>query len=214
MFELKKDYQIKDLQFDRIKPRHKYLLKKFETFEQDLKDFLVEDAFFSQEMCVSNTLLVFDKGNFTRNKKNGEELILLGYVTILTDSISLDSSLKTRFKQKGIGYRSLPSLKIGRICVGDEYQKKGIGKCLLFESIRRIIYLNQNVACRFITLDAKRNPKKDKDSFHFYKKYGFKILKKRSGKTDADIAKQKSGTTPLYLDLYHIIRTKKRLLGF
>ena len=42
--------------------------------------------------------------------------------------------------------------------------------------------------CRFIVLDAKRNPQND--PIHFYKQIGFEMLKQR-----------KKGTTPMYLDL-------------
>ena len=44
--------------------------------------------------------------------------------------------------------------------------------------------------CRFITLDAKRNEKRELDSIHFYKKLGFEVLKERN-----------KGTMPMYLDL-------------
>ncbi len=51
--------------------------------------------------------------------------------------------------------------------------------------------INQTKAgCRFVTLDAKRNPDKSKDSIHFYKRLNFKTLKER-----------KKGTTPMYLDI-------------
>ena len=52
---------------------------------------------------------------------------------------------------------------------------------------------NEYAGCRFIVLDAKRNP--ENDPIHFYKKIGFDMLKER-----------KKGTTPMYLDLVNNVK--------
>ncbi len=84
---------------------------------------------------------------------------------------------------------------------------------MLAWAVHRVAYLNPNVACRFITLDAKRHSDDEKDSYHFYKKYGFCVLKNKN-KTEFEIAKQNSGTTSMYLDLYQIIKKVKNRLNF
>jgi predicted GNAT family N-acyltransferase len=197
----------RQLHFERIKPKFNHLIKKFSSYQNELKDFLVEDAMDTQEWSISNTFLVFDNCDFIMFKKRRKSLPdLLGYITILNDSIRLDSSLKETFLKKGIAYKSLPALKIGRLCVDDNYLKRGLGKCLLVWAVYRAAHLNDSSACRFMTLDAKRHVDKEKDSFHFYKKYGFNVLKRRSDRSELEIANQKSGTTPMYLDLYGLIR--------
>lgn len=207
---IKENYDVKKigdkLWFEKIKYKHRELIKDFESYQGELKNFLIEDALISQEISISNTYLVFDKCNYIKYKKKKENLILLGYITISNDSINLDASLKQQFKEKGVLYKSLPALKIGRLCIDNKYQKKNLGTCLLVWAAKRAAHLNQSTACRFITLNAKRHIQKEKDSYHFYKKYGFKILKKRGNKTKLDIIKQKTGSTPMYLDMLKIIK--------
>lgn len=60
--------------------------------------------------------------------------------------------------------------------------------------------LNQNSACRFLTLDAKRDPDKGKDSLLFYAKCGFKIL----GHRDAE----KTVIIPMYFDIIKAVKEK------
>jgi len=196
---------ISNLHFERIKSRHSNMIASFQTYQKELRDFLVEDALKMQEWAVSSTFLVFDSRNYPRKE-------LLAYITILNDSIRLDASLKTAFREKGINYKSLPALKIGRLCVDQRYERKRIGECMLVWAAHRVAHLNQNSACRFITLDAKRHSEREKDSFHFYRRYGFRVLKKK-GDT-ADPALQRSGTTPMYMDLYKVIRQVKDRLNF
>ncbi len=209
-FSPKKRYELKDLAFKKINPRHDSCIGSFESFQEDLVEYLKEDALHSQNLCIANTFLVFDKFNLESFRQKKEKLALLRYVSILTDSLRLDSELKVHFRNKDIHYNSLPALKIGRLCVDDKYRGSSIGKCIIAWIIDRAYYLNQNVACRFITLDAKRHQGKDKDSYGFYKKCNFQVLKTKN-KTDLEIAEQKSGQTPMYLDVYYITRKGKNL---
>ena len=117
--------------------------------------------------------------------------------TLLVDSLHLSPTLKKSFNNKNILYKTLPALKIGRLAVDDRFLKKGFGTILLNISyfVAKSISTKYS-GCRFLVLDAKRNKDKSKDSIHFYKKFGFKILKYR-----------KKGTTPMYLDI--ILNNKK-----
>lgn len=197
----------KELCFEKIKPKYAEVIKAFQTYQDDLRAYLVDDALKSQDLNISNTFLVFDKNDLMKSaRKNKDIPPLLGYITVLADSIRLDRDLKDTFLLKGIQYKSLPALKIGRLCVDDRYLKKGLGAAMLVWAVNRAAHLNDNIACRFITLDAKRHADRDRDSYHFYKKFGYQILKLKEN-TSADIAKQKTGCTPMYFDLYNIIRT-------
>jgi len=156
-----------------------YNVSTFNSYEKELVDFLKEDAFENQKQRLSVTFLEFYGGN------------LISYITLLNDKINLEGDLKEFFKEKGIHYKSLPSLKIGRLCVDDKFLRRGLGKLMILSAIQIANGINKNKSgCRFITLDAKRNPNKKLDSIHFYRKISFKILKERV-----------KGTTPMYLDL-------------
>lgn len=112
------------LVFEKIKPKYLESLRAFRTYNKDLKEFLIDEAMRSQKLAISNTLLVFDRIDHIRfRRKKTSALNILGYVTIMNDSIRLDSSLRQAFKEKGVLYKSLPALKIGRLCVDDRFQR-------------------------------------------------------------------------------------------
>ena len=177
-----------DLVFERLNDTHLKLLKDFECWEKDLIDFLTDDAYPNQKKGISVTHLCFLKGT--------KEFV--GYVTILTDAINLTGDLKDYFRTKeNIQYKSLPALKIGRLAVDERYTRHGIGTHMVYLSIFFAEKIYSDFAgCRFITVDAKRNIDQNKDSLHFYKLLGFKVLRERD-----------KGTVPMYLDLW--LKSKK-----
>ena len=163
-----------DLIIERLNDKH--IINSFQSSENELVDFLQEDALDNQKNRISVTYLFF--------LKTGE---LVGYVTLLNDRINLEGDLKTVFREKGILYRALPALKIGRLCVDDKYLRRGIGTQMIDFSIKVAFRIYEGYSgCRFIVLDAKKN----KQSVHFYKKQGFRELKERQ-----------KGTLPMYIDL-------------
>jgi GNAT superfamily N-acetyltransferase len=178
------------IRIENLSSAHEEIIKGLQSYEQDLVDFLLEDALKNQEKKISKTYLWFLKST------NG----LIGYITLLTDRINLDAPLKKEFREKDAHYKSLPALKIGRLCVDDRFLRKGIGRLMIQFIIYQVIKLNERCGCRFITLDAKRNPDKSKDSLHFYKKMGFEILKERE-----------KGATPMYKDVFKILEAVNRL---
>lgn len=171
------------LRIEKLSPAHKDILSSLKSYEQELVNFLMEDALDQQEKILSITYLWFLKGTND----------FVGYITLLADKISLDSPLKEEFRNIGINYKSLPAMKIGRLCVDDRFIRRGIGKLMVEFAIYQAKKVCERVGCRFITLDAKRNEDKNKDSLHFYKKMGFNILKVRQ-----------KGTTPMYKDISKI----------
>ena len=167
----------RDIIIDKVNDKHH--LSNFKSYEKELVNFLIEDALNNQMQKLSVTFLWFYEKN------------LVGYVTLLNDKINLEGNLKEFFREKDIHYKSLPALKIGRLCVHDNFQRRGIGRLMVLFVIQQANEISENKSgCRFITLDAKRNEKKELDCIHFYKRLGFNILKERI-----------KGTTPMYLDL-------------
>ncbi len=169
---------MEELYIEVINPTH--TIKNFTSYEKELVDFLREDALDNQQKKISTTYLLFYKP--TRE--------VVGYITVLADAINLQGELKAYFRQVGIFYRSLPALKIGRLCVSDDYLGRGIGTLMIEFAIILSEKIGKEVGLRFITTDAKRNSDPQKDSIHFYKKFGFEILKQRE-----------KGTIPMYKDL-------------
>ena len=168
---------IDELRIEILNKCHK--LDDFRTYEQELEDFLKNDALQNQQLHLSVTFLWF------------YEKRLVGYITLLNDTIKLERKLRKLFISKGVHYKSLPALKIGRLCVHDDFLRRGIGRLMIIFAIDQAKDIAKNQAgCRFITLDAKRNMDKDLDATHFYRRLGFDILKAT-----------RRDTTPMCLDI-------------
>ncbi len=171
---------MRDIDIQKINDLHKPLLASFKSYEKELTGFLIEDALDNQDKSISITYLWFYKPT--------NELI--AYISVLTDAISLQGELKSFFRRAGIAYKSLPALKIGRLCVSDNFLRRGLGTLMLEFAIILAEKIRKDAGLRFITTDAKRNLDPNKDSLHFYKKLGFEVLKERE-----------KGTSPMYKDL-------------
>lgn len=156
------------------------LLSPFHISDQDLQEFILQDAYPNQKLGISKTyLLLYDSK-------------IVGYITLLADTLRLEGELRDYFKNKDVDYKTLPALKIGRLAVDDCLQRCGLGTKLLTFAHGLAEHTSKHLfGCRFLILDAKRNSDHKKDSIHFYKKLGFKVLKERI-----------KGTTPMYLDLF------------
>jgi len=174
-----------DLEIELISEKHKSLLESFKTDNFELKQFLLEDALGNQEIGISYTYLWF-------YRKNNE---LVAYITLLADAIHVHGTLLGRsFLEKGVGYKTLPALKVGRLCVHKDYTGQGIGTLTTDFAMKKLIAINEQVSvgCRFLIVDAK------KDAIHFYKKMDFQVLKARE-----------KGTLPMYRDMLKQIRIKR-----
>ncbi len=148
-------------------------INSFVSYEKELVNFLQEDALNNQKQNLSITFLWFNNQ------------MLASYITLLTDRITLEGDLKNVFQDKGIHYKSLPALKMGRLCVDDHFLRRGLGKLMVLFAIDISKEINREKAgCRFLTVDTKNN------SVGFYQKLGFKILETRD-----------NGTTAMYLDV-------------
>jgi len=155
-------------------------LSCFTSYEKDLVDFLKDDALANQEQNLSVTFVWFYQNQ------------LVSYLTLLNDRITLSGDLHKYFKDKGIIYKTLPALKIGRLCVDDRFRGRGLGTLMLRFAVQIAKEINQSKAgCRFITVDAKRNCNPALDSIKFYQKLPFKIFGE----------KPKENITFMYLDL-------------
>lgn len=177
-----------ELRVEILSDVHKETICSFRSYEGELMDFLIEDSLNQQNRKISVTYLWF-------LRKTNE---LVAYITLSPDCVKvkkISSDLSKSFRDKGINYKSLPSLKIGRLCVDDRFLRRGVGRLLIQFALNIALKISQQVGCRFLYLDAKRNSDSSKDVIHFYKKLGFEIYKERNDRE-----------TPMYLDIFPYIR--------
>lgn len=160
---------------------------EFDCGDQDLNEFLLEDAWPYHEQLLGKTYLVYHKDD------------LAGFFTVSNDKISYgdltekhpeeeEKSIINKFrrllKKEGLCHckrllKSFPSVKIGRLAIASKYQGSGIGRQLI-DFIKATFVTNNRTGCRFITVDAYE------DALKFYEKNGFKYLvKKQNADTEA-----------------------------
>jgi acetyltransferase, GNAT family len=166
-----------------------YPIKPFDCEDEDLNDFLFNEATPYQKELLATTFVM----------ENNEQT--LGYYSLLNDSLQLREDMfasKSQFRKflrELMPYpkrhlKTIPALKIGRLAIDKSFKGKGLGSVIMANIISKCIKMNKEQACRLITVDAY------KQAIPFYQKMGFKFL------TEDD----KNDTTRLmFLDLTNII---------
>ena len=176
-----------ELRIEKLDKSHGLLVRNFHAKNKVLKDFLIEDAIKNQDLLISTTYLWF----YTKTNE------LVAYTTLLSDSLRIrETDLERVFVDKGILYKSLPALKIGRLCVDERFANRGIGTIITKFSISLGFDMSKTIGCRFIVLDSKR------EAMNFYKKLDFRILKE-----------EEKETVPMYFDLMDMINLRKEPHG-
>jgi len=142
-------------------------LQSFDCGDDDLNDFLVNNAYQSMIRRMSLTYVL------------KEEYKVVAYFSLLFDKISKEDTRNTtsfvEFKSnkglidEGKDFKSYPSLKIGRLGVDKNSQKNQYGH-LILDYVKSLALNQQLAGCRFITVDAYRT------AFAFYEKNGFEYL--------------------------------------
>jgi|SRR3989344_1406382 len=167
---------------------------------KELEHFLKENAYKEQEIDYSRTYLFF----------HGK--VLAGYVTLLTDKQSLKHdhphpSLAIFQEKVDKPYSSVPALKIGRICVADEYnsrleaaQYSGLGIIMFTVVLDYAKSLATKVGCRIITSHAKKST----GAYSWYKKIGFQFSNKDE-KVKELLAREDCESIPMFYDIRRIV---------
>ena len=134
----------------------------------DVEDFIKDKAIDFEKKNLSRTFLVLDDDALQNDK-----IKLLGFFTLGIKSIIFgeDATLTKRNEiAKSKIEKSIACFLLGQIARDDKNSKKGFGKIIFDEAIRKIKMAQQNVAGRCIYLDCKKEMK------DYYINLGFKLL--------------------------------------
>lgn len=152
---------------DLIELTSDYNLTAFDCGDEQLNDFLFDDAKPSLELRIANTFILEDDG------------CIVAYFCLLNDKVSKDEIIGSRWKKiranfpKDKQFRSYPTIKIGRFAVSLKYRGKNIGTDLM-DSIKAMLHAERGrSAFRYITVDAYLS------AIPFYEKNGFIHLTKK-----------------------------------
>lgn len=144
-----------------------YELGGFDCGDEDLNEFLLQDAKPCLDLNIANTFILEDDGR------------IVAYFCLLNDKISRTDITGSRWKKirerfpKSKQFRSYPSIKIGRFAVSTDYRSQNIGSWLMDLLKDLLITNNSYSAFRYITVDAYLS------AIPFYQKNGFTLLSKK-----------------------------------
>ena len=159
-------------------------IKSFQCADEDLNNFLIDDArnFTKELLAVTYLLESEDK--------------TIAYFSLLNDKVDLEDTTKNernRFNRtipNAKRYSSYPSVKLGRLAVSSEFSGQKYGTKIL-DLIKWMFAKNNKTGCRYITVDAYAQ------AITFYEKNNFRFL------TNEDIGES---TRLMYFDLMTVIR--------
>jgi GNAT superfamily N-acetyltransferase len=92
---------------------------------------------------------------------------IVGYYTLSAYSI-VPASLPPESTRRLPRYETLPATLIGRLAVAQRYHRRGFGRLLLLDALRRSLVASRQVAVMAVVVDAK-----DDAARSFYERYGF-----------------------------------------
>ncbi len=146
----------------RLTPQHN--LSDFDCGDNDLNEFLKDNALLFTEQRIANTFVLEDGDN------------IVAYFCLLNDKVSQEESSNNKWKKlkkefpEGKQFSSYPAIKIGRFAVSLKYKGQNYGTDLMV-MLKDMLYRSTNYsAFRYITVDAYLS------AIGFYEKNDFKIL--------------------------------------
>lgn len=152
-----------ELEFAILTPSHD--LSSFHCKNPELGAFLREDALVNQVHKISATTLVYWEEH------------LVGYFTLINDCIERQFVYR-RDQRHGGTYRHYPALKIARLAVNSDFERRYIGTAMISMIYDVYNVISRYSGCRIITVDAKT------DAIEFYRKFGFHEIRQTKAGRD------------------------------
>lgn len=142
-------------------------LKGFDCGDEDLNNFLVEDAKGFLDKRIATSFILEAEGN------------IVAYFCLLNDKISRQDVTNSQWKKirkdfpERKQFGSYPAIKIGRFAVSTDYKGRNIGTDLM-NLLKGMLNGNPNYsAFRYLTVDAYLS------AINFYLKNDFKVLSEK-----------------------------------
>lgn len=131
-------------------------LSNFNCGDEDINDFIKNDALIYQEKKLATTTLFIYAGE------------IIGFFSAATDSLKLIPPEKEEHKIKDKPLKEFPAIKIARLGRDERHEGEKVGTNILKWAIGYILNCSQMIAVRFVTVDAYHN------RVSWYESYGFK----------------------------------------
>ncbi len=128
-------------------------VKDFDCGVPELNSWLQQSALNNQKLNTSRTFVLVAGDN------------VIAFYCLAAGNIARASLPNNKQRNSP---RDVPLIALGRLAVDSRYQAKGIGAQLLRDAIARVIVATQQVAAKFLRVDAK-----DHAVARFYERFGF-----------------------------------------
>lgn len=152
--------------FEIVRLKGKEQILPFDCGNQDINDFLTEDALDYQGGLMAVTYLAVNK----------ERDVIYSYFCLLNDKLAYlpgdDKRAWNRLNRKVSNHKrmkSYPAVKIGRLGTQTKYSCQGIARDII-DYVKLLFVRNNKTGCRFLTVDAH------KDAIGLYEKCGFSFF--------------------------------------
>jgi len=147
-------FQLSDIKVSSLSKIYK--LDDFDCGDTDLNEFLKKDSFAYQEAQIANVYLVIYNDS------------VIGFFSLQNDAVKLGLEEKDKAEIKK-PHTEFPSVKLGRLGIDKDYQRKGLGKLIIRIAVGLVRQAKRYSACRFLTVDSYFK------AVDFYIGYGFEI---------------------------------------
>lgn len=155
----------------------------FDCGDEDLNDFLRTDAARLEDLGVARTHLAWRVDQ------------LVGYVTLIADSVELQTRERKKLRLLHHDHPVVPAVKVARLAVATGHRNTfhGTGTLLMAFAYSQAILVSAQIGCRLLTVDAY--PK----AVSFYERLGFTRNKsQRSDDLQASVSMRLDLAAPAY----------------
>lgn len=141
---------------------HRSNLSSFCCKDNDLNDFIKNDALIGQSNMTSRTYLCYLDGT------------VVGFATLAAATIEV--KYVEGLPIEGYNPKTYPCIKLARFAVDKYHEGKGIGPYLLKWVMGKFYQISYHIGCRYLVVDSKRS------SMWFYEKHEFILVEKTKDK--------------------------------
>ncbi len=138
-------------QFDHLMVQH----SNFDSGEPVLDDWLKHYAGQNEKRDATRTFLMLDE----------KEVRIAGYATTVTHRLDAHDATAALGKKRRY---PLPAVLVARLAVDKQYQGRGVGRLLLFNTLTRLSRASRDVGFELVVVDALHET-----AACFYLKHGF-----------------------------------------
>lgn len=146
------------------------VIKPFDSGDEDLNNFLFNDAKEYLKQLLAVTYILEDEENTIMYYSLSNDALLLSEAKSKSSFKKITSRLTLNYQKRTL--KSYPSVKIGRLATNKNYQSMGYGQGLI-RYLKQSFTDNNKTGCVFITVDAYNNER----AIKFYENTGFKFMK-------------------------------------